>query len=153
MKWRGGVSALSLCGIIAITAIATGCGAESEVQAAAKMPALFAHFQSGMTTTVDLPAMEVDTLDVDGDERLRDWLLYATMFGSGLDATLLQSSLYDLPAIRSEYLRPAGAFSYGPMRWRREPWSLPARSRIRSRRSTSVTAQYRALAKHLSAVI
>jgi hypothetical protein len=127
MSWNRLVVLLSIAGLIAGTVITSSLLSPSVLspspdgQAALAQQTLFDRFAPGQTVTVKLPADAADALTSDSAEQQRDWLLYATIFDSGIDANRMQQALFDVPPVRSDYLRPVGGYAYGPMRWRRLP--------------------------------
>jgi hypothetical protein len=56
--------------------------------------------------------------EVDLEDQLRDWLLYAVMGESGLDSEALRKALYDVPPSRAEYIKPVASFEFGEARFR-----------------------------------
>ncbi len=49
-------------------------------------------------------------------DQLRDWLLFTVVSQAGLTADQMNRTLYDVPAVRDGYTRPAADFEYGPAR-------------------------------------
>jgi hypothetical protein len=69
------------------------------------------HFRVASET---LESLSDDALD----EQLLDWLLYAALDASTLDAEGLRDVMYDLPPTRAQYVHPVAAFDFGPVRFR-----------------------------------
>lgn len=122
MTWNRLITLLSIGGLVVGIFVASTLLAPTDpAKTSAAAPTLFDRFPVGKSVTVHLPSDAAEAFAADGDEQLRDWLLYATVFDSGIDAKNLQATLYDLPPVRSDYLRPVSGYSYGAMRWRRLP--------------------------------
>lgn len=122
MRWNRLVAVASVVSLIAGVAIVSQFAIATQATAErTSAQTIFDRFPPGRTMTVQLPAHAADELTDDGDEQLRDWLLYATLFDADIDARGLQQTLYDVPPVRSDHLRPIGGYAYGPMRWRRLP--------------------------------
>jgi len=51
-------------------------------------------------------------------DQVKDWLLTTVISDAGLSPPELNQSLFDLPPVRYEYLRPVGSFDYGDTRSR-----------------------------------
>jgi hypothetical protein len=78
-------------------------------------------FSENQTRTIrfhaDFDALQgMDSIDI--EDQLRDWLLYAVVSESGMDATSTGKVLYDVPPSRAQYLKPVGAFEFGDTRFR-----------------------------------
>jgi len=75
-------------------------------------------FKVGAARTVHFGAPPEESSDMDPSDQLRDWLLYAVLEESGLDNAALRKVLYDVPAERTGFTAPVGAFEYGETRFR-----------------------------------
>ncbi|MEH2024085.1 hypothetical protein [Nostoc sp.] len=52
------------------------------------------------------------------DDQLRDWLLMTALSGKGLSSEQISQGVYDLPAVRYDFISPVANFEYGSTRSR-----------------------------------
>ncbi|MBX9252960.1 hypothetical protein H1Q63_03140 [Desmonostoc muscorum CCALA 125] len=52
------------------------------------------------------------------DDQLRDWLLMTALSGKGLSSEKISQGVYDLPAVRYDFISPVANFEYGSTRSR-----------------------------------